>query len=96
MILVMPLHHHLMNIAIPDRCAGKANTSHTHAISEITNLQTTLDSKLNLTGGALSGQVTTNQVSFTSSNQLVSKNYVDTRLPTDVDTPISYTIQNAE
>jgi len=75
--------------------AGKANTSHTHAISEITNLQTTLDSKLNLTGGSLSGHVTTNQVSFTSSNQLVSKNYVDTRLPTDVDTPVSYTIQNA-
>jgi hypothetical protein len=76
--------------------AGKANTSHTHAISEITNLQTSLDSKLNLTGGSLSGHVTTNQASFTSSNQLVSKNYVDTRLPTDVETPVSYTIQNAE
>lgn len=41
--------------------AGKANTSHTHAISDVTNLQTTLDSKVpntrTVNGKALSANV---------------------------------------
>lgn len=33
------------NASVTSGLAGKANTSHTHAISEVTNLQTTLDAK---------------------------------------------------
>jgi hypothetical protein len=40
--------------------AGKANTSHTHTIANVTNLQTTLDGKIPKTGnrGALAGYST--------------------------------------
>lgn len=37
--------------------AGKANVTHTHLIADITGLQTSLDSKLNLSGGNLTGQL---------------------------------------
>lgn len=50
---------------LEDVAAGKANASHSHAISDITNLQTTLDSKqTNVTGGAstiTSSNLTTNR-----------------------------------
>jgi hypothetical protein len=36
---------------------AKANTSHTHAIADVTGLQTALDGKLNLTGGSISGDI---------------------------------------
>lgn len=35
-------------------------SSHTHAISDITNLQTSLDSKLSLSGGTITGQIKRN------------------------------------
>jgi hypothetical protein len=41
------------------------------------------------------GHFTTDQNNFTANDQLVTKEYVDTRLPTDVNTPVSYSIQNA-
>lgn len=37
---------------------GKAPTVHTHAISSVTNLQSTLDGKLNISGGTLTGPLT--------------------------------------
>jgi len=40
-------------------------------------INTELGNKLSTSGGSLSGHVTTNQVTFTSNDQLVSKNYVD-------------------
>lgn len=37
---------------------GKADSLHTHTIANITNLQTTLDAKMDLTGGTFTGKVT--------------------------------------
>jgi hypothetical protein len=42
---------------ITNALAGKASTSHTHAISEVTNLETTLDSKANLSGATFTGAI---------------------------------------
>jgi hypothetical protein len=39
---------------------GKANASHTHAISEVTNLQSGLDGKANLSGATFTGNVVSN------------------------------------
>lgn len=60
-----------------------------------TTVTNSIATKLPLAGGQVTGHVTTTQSSFTANDQLVSKQYVDTRLPTDVDTPITYNIQNA-
>jgi len=60
-----------------------------------TTVTNSIATKLPLAGGAMTGHITTNQTVFSNNNELVTKQYVDTRLPTDVNTPISYTIQNA-
>ena len=41
--------------------SGKAASSHTHSISNITNLQTTLDEKLSKSGGVMTGEITIGQ-----------------------------------
>lgn len=47
-------------IALSTGLAGKANKAHTHAVADVTNLQTTLDGKIPKTGnrGALAGYST--------------------------------------
>jgi hypothetical protein len=45
---------------------GKANTSHTHAISDVTNLQTSLDAKANLASPVFTGTVTGTAATLTS------------------------------
>ena len=39
--------------------AGKANSAHTHAIADVTNLQTSLDAKANLAGATFTGAIVT-------------------------------------
>lgn len=43
---------------IQTQFTGKANTSHTHGIGDVTNLQTSLDGKANLSGGVFTGDIT--------------------------------------
>lgn len=45
-----------------------AAASHTHAIANITNLQTSLDAKLNLSGGTLTGQLVSGAIASTMAN----------------------------
>ncbi|SOC90135.1 Phage tail repeat like [Rhizobium sp. AN5] len=54
--------------AVQNGTSGKADTVHTHAISDVTSLQAALDAKLNLTGGSLGG-VLTNSAEFRSTSQ---------------------------
>ena len=44
--------------AITTALNGKAASSHSHSISQITNLQTNLDGKLPLSGGTMTGKIT--------------------------------------
>lgn len=62
--------------AIQTQIDGKAATSHTHAISAITDLQTSLDAKLNLSGGTLTGALTLSGAP-TSDLHAATKLYVD-------------------
>jgi hypothetical protein len=43
---------------LTDALAGKSDVGHTHPISDVVNLQTSLNAKLNLTGGTLTGKLT--------------------------------------
>ena len=60
---------------------GKANSSHTHAIADVTALQTALDAKLPLAGGTLTGNLTapnvavTGQVQFFSGGSMVAHQF---------------------
>lgn len=45
-----------------------AAASHTHTIANITNLQTSLDAKLNLSGGTLTGQLVSGAIASTMAN----------------------------
>jgi hypothetical protein len=49
------------------------------------SINTNLNLKLSLTGGALTGHVTTNQSTFNSNDQIVNKQYVDTSISNLVD-----------
>jgi hypothetical protein len=62
--------------AIQTQIDGKAASSHTHAISGVTDLQTTLDGKLNLSGGTLTGALTLSGAP-TSDLHPATKLYVD-------------------
>ena len=64
------------------------------------NINTNLNLKLSLTGGALTGHVTTNQTTFSNAQQLVTKQYVDAQIVAGggasqftqlTDTPSTYT-----
>jgi hypothetical protein len=44
--------------AIQTQLDGKAASSHSHAISDVTNLQNSLDGKLSLSGGTMTGAIT--------------------------------------
>ena len=62
--------------AIQTQIDGKADTSHTHDISEVTSLQTALDSKLNLSGGTMTGKITLDG-DPSSALHATTKQYVD-------------------
>ena len=68
---------------------GAAATVHTHAISDITNLQVTLDGKLELAGGTMTGNLTAPLVKITGTptdaTDATTKSYVDTAISTAVD-----------
>lgn len=55
-----PKGDYATNTALTEGLAGKANTSHTHAVADVTGLQTDLDGKIPKTGnrGALAGYST--------------------------------------
>jgi hypothetical protein len=55
---------------------GKAASSHTHVISDVTNLQDSLDSKLALSGGTLTGALTLSGAP-TQANHAATKAYAD-------------------
>ncbi len=54
-------------------------------LSQDTSINAKFANHLELVGGALTGHVTTNQATFNSNDQLVSKAYVDTGLSTKLD-----------
>jgi|688.fasta_scaffold01402_35 hypothetical protein len=62
--------------AIQTQLDGKAASSHSHAIADITNLQTSLDGKLNLSGGTMTGAITLSGAP-TEALHAASKAYVD-------------------
>lgn len=53
-------------IAAANAAAGKADTNHTHPISAITNLQSTLDGKFSTSGGTLTGDITISKAAGTN------------------------------
>ena len=61
----------LFDILLAKNLSGQ----NTYSKAEINAL---LDEKLDKSGGAVTGQITTNQTEFTASNQLITKGYVDT------------------
>jgi hypothetical protein len=66
--------------AIQTQIDGKAATSHTHAISDVTSLQTSLDAKAALAGATFTGDVTV------ETNLIVDGNLTVTGTTTTVDT----------
>ena len=48
----------ISNLATKSEVAGKANATHTHTVSQVTDLSTTLAKYLPLSGGTLTGKVT--------------------------------------
>ena len=72
--------------AIKSALDGKAASSHNHAISEITNLQTSLDAKAPLASPALTGTPTaTTAAANTNTTQIATTAYVQTELSDLVD-----------
>ena len=53
---------------IQSQINGKADSSHTHSISDITNLQTSLNAKANLSGASFSGRVTATDATETNAS----------------------------
>jgi hypothetical protein len=62
--------------AIQTQLDGKAASSHSHAISDVTNLQNSLDGKLSLSGGTMTGAITLSGAP-TDALHAASKAYVD-------------------
>ena len=62
--------------AIQTQLDGKAASSHSHSISDVTNLQTSLDAKLNLSGGTMTGKITLD-ADPTQALHATTKQYVD-------------------
>jgi hypothetical protein len=62
---------------------SRTPTTHTHAISDVTNLQTSLDVKMAIAGGAFSGQPTY-AADPVNANDLTRKQWVDTQLANKV------------
>jgi len=62
--------------------------AHGHVIADVTNLQTTLDGKLNLTGGTLTGNLIGTAAKFTNGIDTLSNNRTNTELvlPTGLST----------
>ena len=75
---------------------GKANTSHSHAISDVTNLQTSLDAKAALASPALTGTPTAPTASgYTDSDQIATTAQVHdtvTTVPENPQTGTGYTL----
>ena len=62
--------------AIQTQINGKAATSHSHVISDVTDLQSSLDDKLDLSGGTMTGAITLH-ADPSSSLHAATKQYVD-------------------
>ena len=62
--------------AIQTQINGKAATSHSHVISDVTDLQSSLDDKLDLAGGTMTGALTLS-ADPSSSLHAATKQYVD-------------------
>jgi len=74
--------------AIQTQINGKANSSHTHAISDVTNLQTSLDAKANLAGPTFTGNVvlpSTTTIGNVSATELGYVDGVTSAIQTQID-----------
>jgi hypothetical protein len=74
--------------SIQTQINGKANTTHTHAISDVTNLQTSLDAKANLAGPTFTGNVVlpgTTTIGNVSSTELGFIDGVTSAIQTQLD-----------
>ena len=72
--------------------AKKAEKTHTHAISDVTNLQTELNKYLPLAGGALTGAITVQAP--TANMHPATKQYVDTAVGGKANTSHTHTMAN--
>jgi hypothetical protein len=63
--------------AIQTQINGKANSSHTHAISDVTNLQTSLDAKADLAGPTFTGNVVLPSTTTIGNVSATELGYVD-------------------
>ena len=79
---------------------GKANTSHSHAISDVTNLQSTLDAKAGLASPAFTGTPTAPSAgAYADSTQLATTSQVAATVktvPENAQTATSYTLALAD
>ena len=79
---------------------GKANTSHSHAVADVTGLQTTLDGKAPLASPALTGTPTApSAAAYADSTQIATTAQVHdtvTTVPENAQTGTSYTLVLAD